>query len=99
MASDERVGTSMYPWEKWLNGQVWFIRTNTDFRCMESSIRSQAHMWAMKLGVALTTRLISDSNLAGVMLQAYPIESTWKPNLARFPLSHVMRKANADNSR
>lgn len=91
--------SSMYPWEKWLNGQVWFLRTGTDFTCMEMSMQGQAYMWATKLGVAVTTRLVSDGDLAGVMLQAYAVDSTWRPNLAKFPLSKVARRANADNAR
>ena len=92
-------GSSKYPWERWLNGQVWFLRTRADFTCMEVSIQGQAHMWAAKFKVSVTTRVVDEVGLAGVMLQAYPIDSTWKPNLIKFPLGKVRTRAMADNPR
>lgn len=93
-------GSSIYPWEKWFNGQVWFLRTHKDFTCLEMSMQSQVYMWATKFGVAVTTRLINEGyDLAGVMLQAYAVDSTWRPNLAKIPFARVRARANVDNVR
>jgi hypothetical protein len=41
-------------------------------------MQAQARGWGLKLGVAVCTRLVS----VGLLVQAYPIGSTWKPNLS-----------------
>lgn len=91
--------SSKYPWEKWLDGRVWFLRTHTDFTCMEVSIQGQAHLWASKLKLSVSTRVVSDGTLTGVIVQAFPRHSTWKPNLAEFPLVKVRNRVYADNPR
>lgn len=71
--------SSQYPWDNWLDGRAWLLRANgADFSCTEMSITSQAYNWAKLFGVAVSTRLVD----GGVIVQAYPIGSTWKPNLA-----------------
>lgn len=84
------AGTSKYPWTDWLNGKCWYIRTQADFLCLEMSIQGQAQSWAKKLGVAVTTRLV----VGGVLVQAYPLGSTWKPHLANITLNDLVKAAN-----
>lgn len=70
--------SSQYPWKDWLDGQCWLIRTHSDFTCMDTSLVSQAHTWGKLLGVAVAARLCA----GGVLMQAYPMNSTWKPRLS-----------------
>jgi hypothetical protein len=91
--------TSKYPWHDWLDGRVWFVRTNVDFRCLELSVQSMAHGWARTLGVSVSTRLVASEGMEGVLMQAYPTDSTWKPNLAKISLTKVRNKATLNNPR
>jgi hypothetical protein len=91
--------TSKYPWGEWLDGRVWFVRTQVDFVCLQMSIQSMAHGWAHTLGVAVTTRLVESQGIDGVLIQAYPLDSTWKPNLAKVSLTKVRNKATFANPR
>jgi hypothetical protein len=70
--------SSKYPWAAWLDGRVWLLRAHHDFMCLVSSIQSQAHSAGREAGVAVVTR---DLGL-GVLVQAYPVGATWRPNLA-----------------
>lgn len=70
--------SSKYPWGDWLDGRVWFVRVHADFMCLVSSLQSQAHTAAKEAGVAVTTKDVG----LGLLVQAYPVGSTWKPNLA-----------------
>lgn len=85
---------SKYPWGDWLDGRVWYVRVHHDFMCLVSSIQAQAHNWAHLMGVSVCTR---DTGL-GVLIQAYPSGSTWKPNLSAIS-STAIKKACIDNKR
>ena len=69
--------SSQYPWADWLDGRCWYLRLSSDFSCLAESIRSQAHGWGKIMGVSVTTRDV----IGGVLVQAYPAGSKWKPNL------------------
>jgi hypothetical protein len=84
---------SQYPWDDWTDGRVWLLRDNADFTCMPKSIRSQVAKIASKRGLQLASRLLD----GGVLVQAYPAGSTWKPNLAAINQRRI-RKA-MDNPR
>lgn len=77
--------SSKYPWGNWLDGRVWLLRVHHDFMCLVPSIQSQAHVAAREAGVAVVTR---DLGL-GVLVQAYPIGATWRPNLAAVKVSKI----------
>lgn len=84
--------SSVYPWADWLDGRVWYIRVNTDFLCLPASIGSQAHSWAKLAGMSVSTRLV----YGGILIQAYPTGSTWKPNLAAIDENKIRKSlANA----
>jgi hypothetical protein len=72
--------SSKYPWADWLDGRVWLLRMapyGNDFDCFERSMQSQVHTWAIKYGLSVVTRVVT----MGLLVQAYPTGSTWKPNL------------------
>lgn len=78
---------SKYPWNEWSDGRIWYLRINTDYTCLVASITSQAHKWSRWLGLAATTRRVSK----GVLIQFYPADSTWKPNLTVIQMTRIQR--------
>jgi hypothetical protein len=84
------VRSSKYPWGDWLDGRVWLLRAHHDFMCLLSSLQSQAHTAAKDAGVAVATRDVG----LGLLVQAYPNRSTWKPNLSAIPAGNIDRAAN-----
>jgi hypothetical protein len=85
------AGTSKYPWADWLDGRVWLLQRElgdvADFSCLDTSMQAQARGWGLKLGVAVCTRLVS----VGLLVQAYPVGSTWKPNLSAIDEKAIKR--------
>lgn len=79
---------SKYPWDEWLDGRIWYLRTRTtggDFSCLRRSIQSQARKQALLNGKALASRIVS----GGVLIQAYELGSPWKPNLTVISLARL----------
>jgi hypothetical protein len=55
-----------YPWDKWLNGEVWRLTTD-DFDTSPAKFRGQARVQALKRG----KRLLSDPQAdGGIVIQA-----------------------------
>lgn len=59
-ASDRRDSSvrppgSIYPWEKWQDGQWWTITKGADFNCPVQSMRNQLHVRAKTTGVRVKT--------------------------------------------
>ena len=48
---------SMYPWDKWLDGQTWQITQGKDFKCNMPAFRSVAANTAHKRGGKLRTHV------------------------------------------
>lgn len=89
------LGSSKYPWADWLDGRVWLVRWGADFLCEPASIAGQAHTHARKADMAVATRTIvwddgTEVRFA-VMLQTYPVGSTWRPNLAAIPWERIKK--------
>lgn len=86
--------TSKYPWAEWLDGRVWLLRTRVygdDFTCLETSMQGMCRTWAAKHGLTVATRLVT----VGLLVQAYPAGSTWKPNLSAID-DRTIKKALAN---
>lgn len=81
---------SKYPWLKWLDGRVWFVRHGHDYTCLTSSMQSGAYMAAKEAGVAVVTRDVG----LGFLVQAYTYHSTWKPNLSKISTDKINRAAS-----
>ncbi len=75
--------TSKYPFDDWLDGRVWLLRYQSDFTCLAMSMQSLVYAAARVRGVNVSTMLVGyGPDWSGaVLVQAYPVGSTWKPNL------------------
>ncbi len=83
----------MYPWESWLDGRVWLLVESKDFVCHPRSMRSQVRKAAVTGGQQVATRVLVPlvGDPAMVLFQAYPADSTWKPNLPAISWQRVKR--------
>ncbi len=83
----------MYPWENWLDGRVWLLVESKDFTCRPQSMRSQVRKAALAGGQQVTTRvsvpLVGDPTM--LLFQAFPADSTWKPNLPAISWKRVKK--------
>lgn len=52
-----------YPWEQWLDGQVWKLTPQVDFNVKAVSMRNLAHMNARRRGQCVRTRIGLDGLL------------------------------------
>ena len=56
--------TEKYPWDTWLDGQIWRLERGKDFSSTKAvSIRGSAYQAAAYRGKKLRTQLISDDVL------------------------------------
>ena len=58
-----------YPWDEWLNGQVWELRPGQDYNGKTQTLRQMARDQAQRRGGKLRTRLLSDEQGERVVLQ------------------------------
>lgn len=54
-----------YPWEDWLNGEIWMLRRGTDFDADVQiwSVRSAATMYAHRHGLRIRTSIWDNDTL------------------------------------
>lgn len=65
-----------YPWNDWLNGQVWELIPGEDFHVSPSGLRSAMARQAKLRGLKVRTRLVGDPTIAEstagcLVVQAY----------------------------
>ena len=60
---------SRYPWDQWLDGQVWELVAGEDFTSKPETIRQNAAVQATKRGGNVKTRLVADGERQIVVLQ------------------------------
>lgn len=48
-----RKGNAKYPWDLWLDGNVWKLTKGTDFNCAVESMRLGAVAKAKRIGMRL----------------------------------------------
>ena len=58
-----------YPWDQWLDGQVWELVAGEDFTAKPETIRQSASSQATKRGGRVKTRLIEDGERQMVVVQ------------------------------
>ncbi len=59
-----------YPWEQWLNGEVWQLSAGEDFTSKPGTVVQSARARARRMGGGLRTRLLhEDGNVESVVLQ------------------------------
>lgn len=89
---------SKYPFDDWLDGRVWLLRDRVDFTCMAVSMQSSLYNHARAAGVSVCTRVVFGTGVDGsVLVQAYPNDSTWRPNLVNIKETKI--KQYIDNPR
>ena len=57
-----------YPWDLWLNGQVWKLVEGIDYKCSSASIRASAGGAARTRKLTVHTNMILEGK--GIVLQA-----------------------------
>lgn len=62
-----RQGWSKYPWEEWMDGQIWELSYGEDFDCAPQNFVIQCHNKAKLLNCRVETRTIDEI----VYIQAY----------------------------
>ena len=60
---------STYPWDKWLDGQIWQLKIGEDFTCKVGSFQKAAGTQARKRGLRLRTAVSGDH----IILQAFNV--------------------------
>jgi hypothetical protein len=64
------LSTRRYPWEEWLNGDVWQLFPDEDFTSKTRTIVAAARSRAKKMNGTVRTRLLqSDDGRESVVLQ------------------------------
>lgn len=62
--SDRRASReSIYPWDKWLDGQTWEITQGEDFDCLTKSMRIRILNTANKRNLRVRTKLTSPNTI------------------------------------
>lgn len=62
-------GQPRYPWEQWLDGQVWQLAKGDDYTSKATTVIANARTQAKRRGGAVCTRLLNDGGLQTVVLQ------------------------------
>jgi hypothetical protein len=67
------LSTRRYPWEEWLNGEVWELFSDEDFTAKTRTIVATARIRGRKMGGSVRTRLLQgESGRESVVLQFQP---------------------------
>ena len=61
-------GSSKYPWNLWLDGQIWKLVRGTEYKCAAASMRTAAFLAARTRNKNVRTNMIMDGN--GIVIQA-----------------------------
>ena len=61
-------GSGKYPWDLWLDGQVWKLVRGTDYQCASASMRAAAFLAGRTRNKNVRTNMIMDGN--GLVIQA-----------------------------
>ena len=61
-------GSAKYPWDLWLDGQVWKIIRGTDYQCASASMRTAAFLAARTRNKNVRTNMIMDGK--AIVVQA-----------------------------
>jgi hypothetical protein len=58
-----------YPWDQWLNGEVWQLFLGEDFSAKPATLITNARNQAKRRGGQVRTRIISSGDRTSVVLQ------------------------------
>jgi hypothetical protein len=62
-------GQPRYPWEHWLDGQVWQLAKGDDYTSKAATVIANARTQAKRRGGAVRTRLLNEGGRQTVVLQ------------------------------
>jgi hypothetical protein len=62
------AGSGKYPWDLWLDGQVWKLVRGTDYECTSASMRTSAQQVGKNRNKDVRTNMIMDGK--GIVVQA-----------------------------
>lgn len=62
-------GTARYPWDRWLDGQVWELVAGEDFTSKLRTFAQNAHLQARKRGGRVRTKEIRSGDRAAIVIQ------------------------------
>lgn len=63
LPASRRAGNNNYDWSTWLDGRPHLLLRGTHFEVTAESMRSMAFVQAKRVGVPITTRLLSAGTL------------------------------------
>jgi hypothetical protein len=63
---------SRYPWDQWLDGQIWQLAAGEDFTSKPETFRQNAAGQAQRRGGAVRSRLLEDGDRQVVVVQFQP---------------------------
>jgi hypothetical protein len=61
--------TRRYPWDEWLNGDIWQLVPGEDFEAKTPTLVATARLQAKRLGGTVRTRSVSDQGRDSLVLQ------------------------------
>ena len=64
-----QAGTRRYPWDEWLNGEVWQLFKDEDDSSKTTTILSNARIQAKRLGGSVRTRTLMEQGRESLALQ------------------------------
>lgn len=64
-----------YPWDEWLDGNVWQLDRGTDYRAKASTIIANARLQAKRRGGILRTRLLEEGSASESVVVQFRRES------------------------
>lgn len=62
-------GQARYPWDEWLNGQVWELRQGEDYNAKSATFLQNARSQGDKRGGRIRTRQFTDETPERVVIQ------------------------------
>jgi hypothetical protein len=69
LSSFPAMPTKRYPWEHWLDGQIWQLDKGDDYTARATTIIANARLQAKRRGGNVRTRLLRTSGNESIVLQ------------------------------
>jgi hypothetical protein len=58
-----------YPWEQWLNGEIWQLFSGEDYFCTTRTLMTNSRSQAKRLGGKVRTRILSEGGRESIVIQ------------------------------
>jgi hypothetical protein len=63
------VATRRYPWDEWLNGEVWQLERGVDYSAKTTTVMANARGKAKNLGGMVRLRTLNENGRESVVIQ------------------------------